>query len=590
MKFLKQFSGTTLALALILLPAVMATRSAQAQTFTVLHTFTDTPDGAFTPEEGLVLDAAGKLYGITTSGGANGAGSLFTLDATGKETIVHSFGVSAVSPQGIIRDTAGNIYGTSGGALPNGYGSVFQLDPNGNETLFYIFTGGTAGAGPSGGLVRDAAGNFYGNALVAGDPSCAYGSGCGVIFKVDPNGKETILHTFHDGTDGAFSYGTMVLDAAGNLYGTTRLGGDPSCSCGVVFKLDPSGQFTVLHTFTGQGFVSPFAGLVQDAAGNLYGTTSGGGTSLEGTVFKLDPTTGTETVLYSFTGGADGSNPMAGVVMDTAGNIYGTTDNGGLIPCPDDPFGCGVVFKLDPSTGIETVLYTLKGGADGVHPDVNLVLDPLGNLYGATTSGGNNNIQSCFNRPYAGCGTVFKVAQVDYSLSASALAPATVSPGGSSTSTLIVATAAGGFSSGVTLTCSVQPAPTLAPTCSLSLASVTPGNSSTLTVRTAGPHALSFNPVSGFSYALCLPLLGLVASGIGFGSDQERRKKIFATVALASFLFAGLASQIACGGGGSGPPPPPVGGTPTGAYTVTVTGTDGSGTLVHVTTSSLTVQ
>jgi uncharacterized repeat protein (TIGR03803 family) len=587
MKFLKQISSTVLA-SVMLLPAVVATRSAQAQTFTVLHTFTDTPDGANPPEEGLVLDAAGKLYGIATNGGANGAGSLFTLDATGKETIVYNFGVKAVGPQGIIRDTAGNIYGTSGGALPNGYGSVFQLDPNGTETLFYVFTGGTAGAGPSGGLVRDAAGNFYGNALYAGDPTCAYGSGCGVIFKVDPNGKETILHTFHDGTDGAFSYGTMVLDAAGNLYGTTRLGGDPTCGCGTVFKLDPSGQFSVLHTFTGQGYVSPFAGLVQDAAGNLYGTTSGGGTSLEGTVFKLDPTTGAETVLYSFTGGADGSNPMAGVVLDTAGNIYGTTDNGGLIPCPDDPFGCGVVFKLDPAAGTETVLYALKGGTDGVHPDVNLVLDPLGNLYGATTSGGDNSIQSCFNRPYAGCGTVFKVAQVDYLLSASALTPTAVSPGTSSTSTVNVTTAAGGFNGAVTLACSVTPMPAMAPTCSIGSGSITPGNSATLTVHTTGPsRALISSDVSEFSYALWLPLLGIVASGVGLGSDRERRKKILTTVALAFGLFAGLASEVACGGGGG---PPPVGGTPAGTYTIAVTGTDASGTLVHSATTMLTVQ
>jgi uncharacterized repeat protein (TIGR03803 family) len=436
-------------------------------------------------------------------------------------------------------------------------------------------------------LVRDAAGNYYGNTIYGGDPTCD----CGTVFKLDPNGKETILHTFLDGKDGAFSYGTMVLDAAGNLYGTAKLGGDPTCNCGTVFKLDPSGQFTVLHTFTGPGYETPEAGLVQDAAGNLYGTTFGGGTYLQGTVFKLDPKTGTHTVLYSFTGGADGSLPSAGVVLDSAGNIYGTTAEGGLIPCPEDPFGCGVVFKLDPATGTETVLYALKGGTDGVNPDVDLVLDQLGNLYGATTWGGNISIQSCFSQEYPGCGTVFKVAQVDYSLAATALAPAAVSPGGSSTSTLNVASAAGGFSGAVALTCSVQPALTLAPTCAFSSGSVTPGNSSTLTVRTTGPGiSLISGHGSGFSYALWLPLLGLVASGIGFGSDQERRKKILTTVTLAFFLFAGLASQVACGGGGSGPPPPPVGGTPAGKYSVTVTGTDASGTLVHATTTMLTVQ
>ena len=576
----------------ILLPAVTATRSAHAQTFTVLHTFTNTPDGASPPEEGLALDAAGKLYGVTTNGGANQAGAFFTLDATGKETVTHSF-VNAVNPQGMIRDDAtGNIFGTSTFGIPNGYGAVFQVDPTGKETDLYIFTGGPAGAAPSGGLVRDAAGNFYGNALYAGDPACAYGGGCGVIFKVDPNGNETILRTFHLGSDGAFPYGSMVLDAAGNLYGTTHLGGDPTCNCGTVFQIDPAGVFTVKYTFTGPDGASPYTGLVQDAAGNLYGATFGGGTSLEGAVFKLDPTTGTEAVLYSFTGGADGSNPMAGVVLDPAGNIYGTTDNGGLIPCPDDPFGCGVVFKLDPTTGTETVLYALKGGADGVHPDVNLVLDTLGNLYGAATSGGDNSIQSCFNRPYAGCGTLFKVAQVDYSLSASALTPAAVSPGAPSTSTLSVASAAGGFNGAVALTCSVTPAPALAPTCSLSSGSVIPGTPATLTVGTTGRTAalLSSSAGSGPLYALCLPLIGLVATGLGLGSDQRNRKGKLTSAALACMLFASLIFQVACGGGSSSGSGGGHGGTPAGRYTITITGADASGTLVHSTSTMLIVQ
>jgi len=277
---------------------------------------------------------------------------------------------------------------------------------------------------------------------------------------------------------------------------------------------------------------------------------------------------------------------MAGVVLDAAGNIYGTTMEGGLIPCPGSIFGCGVVFKVDPATGTETVLYTFKDGADGANPGTNLVLDTLGNLYGAA---GTANTQGCANLPYS-CGIVFKIAQIDYSLSASALTPGTVSPGGTSNSTVNVTTAAGGFNGTVTLACLVTPAPTFAPTCSFSSGSVTPGSSSTLTVHTTGPSgALISSHVSGFSYALWLPLLGIVAAGAGLGSDQERKKKILTTVALAFLLFAGLASEVACGGGG-GPPPSPVGGTPAGTYTIAVTGTDASGTLVHSATKMLTVQ
>jgi uncharacterized repeat protein (TIGR03803 family) len=203
-----------------------------------------------------------------------------------------------------------------------------------------------------------------------------------------------ILHRFAGGTDGSWPFG-VILDATGNLYGTTGSGSDPSCDlgCGVVFKLDPAGAETVLHTFGGADGFQPLAGLIRDTAGNLYGTTGGGGAYGWGTVFKLDPA-GALTVLYSFTGGADGSKPEAGVIRDAAGNLYGTTQGFAS--------GWGTIFRVDP-VGKESTLYNFTGGADGSNPEAGLIY-AAGNLYGTTYQGGD--LYGCFQY---GCGVVFKM-------------------------------------------------------------------------------------------------------------------------------------------------------------------------------------
>jgi uncharacterized repeat protein (TIGR03803 family) len=217
----------------------------------------------------------------------------------------------------------------------------------------------------------------------------------------------TVLHAFTAFSGGRFSTASLVRDAAGNLYGTTVLGGNLACGsgsgCGVVFKLDTTGKETVLHRFTGGvDGANPSAGLVQDAAGNLYGTTEGGGDLACGggfgcgVVFKLG-TTGKETVLHSFTGGADGRDPNAGLVRDAAGNLYGTTRSGGDLAC--SVAGCGVVFKLD-TTSKETVLHSFTLGG---FPEAGLLRDGAGKLYGTTFSGGSN---ACGGQ---GCGAVFKL-------------------------------------------------------------------------------------------------------------------------------------------------------------------------------------
>jgi uncharacterized repeat protein (TIGR03803 family) len=363
---------------------------------TVLYSFAGSPDGAV-PYGGLVRDAAGNLYGTTSGGGTQNLGAVFRLDTTNKETVLYSF---AGSPDGrgpflagLILDASGNLYGTTVQGGRNDLGTVFKLDTTGKETVLYSFMRGSDGLGPFGSLVRDGAGNLYGTTFGGGI------HGLGTVFKLGPSGKETVLHSFAGGTaDGEESVAGLIRDAAGNLYGTTPYGGRTGCiggqgnNCGTVFKIDTSGKETVLYDFCSvSGCIdgeNPYGGLVRDTAGNLYGTTFGGGIYGLGTVFKLD-TTGTETVLYSFTVLPDGAHPGAGLVRDKAGNLYGTTDIGGGTGCGGT--GCGTVFKVDP-TGKETVL----GGFPDGYPYTGLLRDKAGNLYG-TTSG------------YVDGGTVFKL-------------------------------------------------------------------------------------------------------------------------------------------------------------------------------------
>ena len=278
---------------------------------------------------------------------------------------------------------------------------VFKLDPSGNETVLYNFTGGADGGGPSAGVVRDTDGNLYGTTAYGGDLSACGGHACGVVFKLDPTGHETVLYSFTGG-DGQTPLADLVRDKNGNLYGTTRDGG--AFGYGVVFKVDPTGNETVLYSFTGGADgAHPWAGVVRDENGNLYGTAGGGGAFGHGVVFEVDPT-GKETVLYSFTGGTDGGFPYGGLVRDKQGNLYGTTAYGGDQMDPCDGL-CGVVFKLDP-TGKETVLYSFHGGADGADPMAGLFRDKNGNLYGTASSGGDF---SGYCGIFGSCGVVFKI-------------------------------------------------------------------------------------------------------------------------------------------------------------------------------------
>ena len=352
----------------------------------MLHSFTGGPDGG-TPFGGLVRDPAGNLYGTTQVGGA-GAGVVFKLSRTGKLTALHRFtGPDGAFPEaGLVNDSAGNLYGTTTAGGADKAGAVFKVDPAAMETVLYSFTGGADGAAPDAALIRDSAGNLYGT--TSGGGGGFYSPG--VAFELDTAGAETVLWGF-GGAGGKNPAAPLLRDASGNLYGTAVYGGtnNGGCAyggCGVVFKLDAAGQETVLYTFTcGADGAFPAAGLIRDPAGNLYGTAQGGGNLDipygDGVVFTLE-TNGAFSVLYSFAGGTDGASPAASLLRDPVGNLYGTTVNGGAA-------NGGIVFKLDRN-GTETVLHTFTG-PDGMYPYAGLIGDPAGNLYGTTTGGGASN-------------------------------------------------------------------------------------------------------------------------------------------------------------------------------------------------------
>jgi uncharacterized repeat protein (TIGR03803 family) len=343
---------------------------------TVLHSFTGGADGA-TPIGGVIRDAAGNLYGTTINGGPSNAGVVYKINTTGQENILYNFGGGAdgAGPTcGVIRDAAGNLYGTTAGG-GSGYGTVYKLDTTGHETVLHSFTAGQDGVTPQAGVTRDSAGNLYGTTIGGGLGFT------GVVYKVTPTGGESVLYSFTGGSDGGFPYAGVVRDSAGNLYGAATIGG-PS-SGGVVYKLDPAGHQTVLYGFgMGAGGSSPDSAPVLDSAGNLYGTTELGGLANNGVVYEID-NSGHQTVLYSFPGDSGGADPTSGVIRDSAGNLYGTAGSGG-------PANAGVVYKLD-SKGHQTVLHAFTGGVDGLEPYAGVILDSAGNLHGTTVYGGPAN-------------------------------------------------------------------------------------------------------------------------------------------------------------------------------------------------------
>jgi uncharacterized repeat protein (TIGR03803 family) len=356
-----------------------------AQMFKLVYQFKPGADGA-QPYSSLILDSQGNMYGTTSTDGSYAAGTIYRVTPSGKETVLYSFtglggdGANPYTP--LTGDSAGNLYGTTtyGGTYggicgSTGCGTVFKLAPTGKETVLYRFTGANGdGYYPYQGVVRDKAGNLYGTTILGG-------SGSGIVFKISPAGNETIVHTFNFiGNDGGFPIGgSLISDSSGNLYGATELGGSNGGG-GTVYKIDKAGNETILAGFDfGSTGYEPYGSLLLNAEGNLYGTTLFGGTFNEGVAFKVD-TSGNETVLYNFSGmSGDGAEPNGGLVQDSAGNLYGTTFGGG-----GDFFG--TAFEIGPS-GAETILHSFSSN-DGRFPESGLVMDAHGNLFSTAEYGG----------------------------------------------------------------------------------------------------------------------------------------------------------------------------------------------------------
>ena len=410
MKPKPQWSIFANALAVAATVLSIASTAFAAPKYKVLHAFGAGKDGTILWGS-LTLDGKGNVYGTTAGGGAHGYGTVFELmpkpNGNWEESILYSFHDPYKSNDGgtpsasLIFDGAGNLYGTTpvgGGSYTDG--TVFELSPGSHswtETVIHRFGRNDKANGPWGGVIMDGSGNLYG---VGG---CAFE----LLPEASGRWKERILHCFPAfNGDGWGGLDRPTMDAAGNLYATTEHGGTSKLcggGCGTVYELQHTSSGSkehILHAFGTGGDDMAFPGvgaLALDSAGRLYGTASGG-TYAQGAVYRLSRGAGGGwkiAILHSFSGGAGGANPGAGVVMDKTGNLYGTTIDGGT-GCD-----CGVVYKLAPQANGKwkyTVLHTFIG-SDGAQPDANLILDDKGNLYGTTAVGGT-----------AGAGVAFELA------------------------------------------------------------------------------------------------------------------------------------------------------------------------------------
>jgi uncharacterized repeat protein (TIGR03803 family) len=393
-------------LSAVLTGATFFADRAFAQTYKVLYTFGNSAGDGFAAYGALARDTAGNLYGTTPYGGAGGFGTVYRLSRDGTETILYTFrgGDDGANPVGGLKlDQSGNIFGAAsnaGNASCNkvGCGVVFEIGPDGTETILHAFVGGTDGAEPDGPITLDNSGNIFGTTLNGGSTLCK-GIGCGTVFKISPDGTETVLYAFRGGnSDGEGPVSNLVLDRMGNFYGTTAFGGGlcHKSGCGTVFKLAATGEESILQFFNGENGSYP-GSLVAGGNGNLYGSAGGGLKGKKchggcGVVFEVAKSGGVS-IVHAFSG-SEGAYP-AGLFVGRSGYIFGTAVEGGS---KDE----GTIFKLAPD-GTETTLYSFAGGALGGFP-AGVVADKKENLYGTTMEGGDLQCNSDI-----GCGLIFEL-------------------------------------------------------------------------------------------------------------------------------------------------------------------------------------
>jgi uncharacterized repeat protein (TIGR03803 family) len=362
---------------------------AAAPTQTVQYVFGKSASDGSYPYAALTQASDGNLYGTTFAGGANNAGTVFRAAPGGTPQTIYSFGSSAndgASPiAGLVQGVDGALYGTTSDRGASGQGTVFKITTSGTLTTLHAFGSGTDGAKPSGTLVLGSDGNLYGTTQAGGT------NGGGTVYRLAQDGTLTTLYSFGSNVgDGAGPYAGLVQAADGNFYGTTPLGG--TNNEGLVYRVTPGGAVSTVYAFSpitanqNADGALPYSGLVVGQDGALYGTTSYGGSSNYGTAYKVT-TSGAFTALHQFAGGTDGAYPRAGLSVDTDGTLVGSASGAGSS-------NGGVLFRLSPSGTLTTLYAFAATAATGSAPYAALVKASDGGFYGTTLGGGNGTLFS----------------------------------------------------------------------------------------------------------------------------------------------------------------------------------------------------